>query len=174
MIEREDKVFHTEHYFDGEVGNRSCVRCGESVDSSVNRQACPESTAARQNSHTFNESTLEVKSGLDRCSRCGISWNAAHEIRCEARLAQLSSGVHIISGGFITIDNDKLQTLTIEPKAVSIEVELMNGSKRWYKVEPNQGWKIDTTDRLLIINKGLGRIQIPLENISYFSPVEGS
>lgn len=57
------------------------------------------------------------------------------------------------------------------PKHVALEIELLDGTKRWYNIRTGQGWKIDPTTRCLIINKGLGRIHVPLDNVCYFSPV---
>jgi hypothetical protein len=55
-------------------------------------------------------------------------------------------------------------------KRIQIEVLRMDGTYRFYPAD--EGWKVDTTYRLLIIGKGLKRYCIPLETIDYFGPRE--
>lgn len=63
--------------------------------------------------------------------------------------------------------------MTVTPaRRVQIVVLRNDGTWRYYPVPDTQGWKIDPTNRMLIIGKGMGRIYVPLETIDHFSPEE--
>lgn len=42
----------------------------------------------------------------------------------------------------------------------------------YFQVTAEQGWRIDTQHREIIIGKGMGRIHVPLDNVMYYSPEE--
>jgi hypothetical protein len=42
----------------------------------------------------------------------------------------------------------------------------------YFQVTANQGWRIDTQHREIIIGTGMGRIHVPLDNVMYYSPEE--
>jgi hypothetical protein len=64
-----------------------------------------------------------------------------------------------------------MTTMTSDSR-IQLQVTMMDGSIRFYSVEPGKGWKIDATSRCLIVGKGLGRIYIPLDNVESFSPIQ--
>lgn len=57
-------------------------------------------------------------------------------------------------------------------RRVQLVVLKMDGTYRFYPMDKYKFWKINPTDRTLIIGKGMGRIIIPLETIDHISPQE--
>lgn len=55
------------------------------------------------------------------------------------------------------------------PRKRFLHVVFLNGSERWYELD-GEGWKLDVMSRLIRIGKGLGRKNIPLDNVEYYSP----
>lgn len=75
------------------------------------------------------------------------------------------------SGEILVWIPEKVQPTIIEndPKPrVSIRVIFTNGNIMYYPVPPLEGWKIDTTNRVLIIGKNVPRTHIPLDNVIHF------
>lgn len=75
-------------------------------------------------------------------------------------------------GRLMTVDDGMVVSIN-PPKHVQLVVLRGDGTYRYYPMDKHPGgWRIDPTDRTLIIGKGMGRIIIPLETIDYFSPEE--
>lgn len=47
-------------------------------------------------------------------------------------------------------------------------VSYFNGTYRYYPVPPEQGWKLDTMNRCLVIGRGVPRTWIPLDNVASY------
>lgn len=69
----------------------------------------------------------------------------------------------------IDLETTMTSNLNDEGRRVQLVVTLLDGSVRFYPVT-EEGWKIDTSSRCLLIGKGFGRVYVPLDNVESFSP----
>jgi hypothetical protein len=58
------------------------------------------------------------------------------------------------------------------PRRTQIHVTHNNEAQTYHPVPDGEGWRIDAGRGTLIIGKGLGRVEVPLCNVLYFSPEE--
>lgn len=50
-------------------------------------------------------------------------------------------------------------------KQIHLHVVYSDHQSGFFPVDPEQGWKINTADRMLIIGRGVPRKMVPLENV---------
>lgn len=48
---------------------------------------------------------------------------------------------------------------------IHLAVEYKDGQMRYYPVPPEQGWKIDTMQRMIVIGRHVPRTLVPLDNV---------
>lgn len=58
-------------------------------------------------------------------------------------------------------------------KCVQLVVWYKNDDQpRYFQVTANQGWRIDSHHRQIVIGTGMGRIMVPFDNVLYYSVEE--
>jgi hypothetical protein len=54
-------------------------------------------------------------------------------------------------------------------RSVQLVVTHNDHTVMYYVVPSNQGWRIDTATRQIVVGKGMGRVMIPLDGIRSYS-----
>lgn len=160
-----------EEYEDLNEGVKDCHTCYHSLELHRNgvscgaiRSACTVKDCCR---HSF-----PVGPGFGICRECG---ERRRELgRCghyhpEGITCDL--GARLIQEDFVRATREgRVMTVPDPPQLrVQLVVLKMNGTHRFYPMDKYGSWKINPTDRTLIIGKGMGRIIIPLETIDHIS-----
>lgn len=71
------------------------------------------------------------------------------------------------------LDLDEIpEPTTVTHRRVQLRVVYLDQTTLYFPIPERQGWRIDAGLRLLIVGRGLGREEIPLDRVAYFSPEE--